>query len=64
MIIGNFHPRNPTRWYMDYWMDWTLIYRTEEDLLALSQDLADAECSISFEETGSQMFLSVRKAER
>jgi extracellular factor (EF) 3-hydroxypalmitic acid methyl ester biosynthesis protein len=62
MIIGNFHVGNPTRWYMDYWMDWTLIYRTEDEFLALARDLPGAECSVSFEETRSQMFLSVRKA--
>jgi extracellular factor (EF) 3-hydroxypalmitic acid methyl ester biosynthesis protein len=61
MIVGNFHVGNPTRWYMDYWMDWSLLYRTEEEMLALARDLPGAESSVSFEETASQMFLSVRK---
>lgn len=62
MIVGNFHVGNPTRCYMDYWMDWTLIYRTEEEFLALAHDLPGAKCSLSFEETKAQMFLTVRKA--
>jgi hypothetical protein len=47
---------------MDYWMDWTLLYRSEEELLLLTEDLPGAEPEVSFEETGSQMFLCVRKA--
>jgi extracellular factor (EF) 3-hydroxypalmitic acid methyl ester biosynthesis protein len=62
LIVGNFHVGNPTRWYMDYWMDWSLLYRTEEELLALARALPGAECSISFEATAAQMFLFARKA--
>jgi extracellular factor (EF) 3-hydroxypalmitic acid methyl ester biosynthesis protein len=62
IIVGNFHVKNPTRLYMDYWMDWTLVYRTEEDMLALAAPLEPAACDLGFEETGSQMFLRVRKA--
>ena len=61
MVVGNYHVNNPTRIYMEYWMDWVLYYRTEEDFLEMSQDLAGAEKSVVFEETGSQMFLVVRK---
>lgn len=63
MVIGNFHTDNPTRIYMEYWMDWVLFYRTEADFLALAQNLPHAECSISFEDTRSQMFLHLRKPE-
>ncbi|MCC7381115.1 MAG: class I SAM-dependent methyltransferase [Deltaproteobacteria bacterium] len=62
LVVGNFHHSNPTRHYMDYWMDWVLYYRGEDELLELAQDLPGAECAITFEETGSQMFLRVRRA--
>jgi extracellular factor (EF) 3-hydroxypalmitic acid methyl ester biosynthesis protein len=60
-IIGNFHVRNPTRWYMEYWMDWSLFYRTEEELSALAAGLPGASSSIALDAAGSQMFLSIRK---
>src|SRR5215510_961447 len=32
VILGNFHPRNPTKAMMDYVLDWKLIHRTEGDM--------------------------------
>jgi len=32
VILGNFHPRNPTRAVMDHLLDWKLIHRTEDDM--------------------------------
>jgi len=32
VILGNFHPRNPSRALMDHVLDWRLIHRTEEDM--------------------------------
>ena len=32
IILGNFHPRNPTRALMDHVMNWKLIHRTEDDM--------------------------------
>ncbi|MFH2008910.1 MAG: class I SAM-dependent methyltransferase [bacterium] len=61
LIVGNFHVNNPTRQYMAYWMDWTLIYRTENGFRDLAADLAGAEVDCGFEDTRSQMFLTIRK---
>lgn len=61
LVIGNFHTRNPSRVYMEYWMDWVIYYRDEDEFLELATGLPEAAVSLSFEETGSQMFLSVRK---
>ena len=61
LLIGNFHVSNPSRFYMEYWCDWSLYYRTEQDMLDLIQD-DTAEKSVTFENSGSQMFLKVRKA--
>jgi SAM-dependent methyltransferase len=32
VILGNFHPRNQGKAFMDYILDWKLIHRTEEDM--------------------------------
>jgi extracellular factor (EF) 3-hydroxypalmitic acid methyl ester biosynthesis protein len=33
IVVGNFHPSNRSRVYMDYWLDWVLFHRTEAELL-------------------------------
>lgn len=62
LIVGNFHVGNPSRLYMDYWMDWALVYRTEDEMYDLVAGLDGAAATIDFEDTRSQMFLRVRKA--
>lgn len=37
VILGNFHPRNPSRAVLDHVLDWRLIHRTEEDMHRLFQ---------------------------
>ena len=32
LILGNFHPDNPTKALMDHVLEWRLIHRTEEDM--------------------------------
>lgn len=61
LLIGNFHVGNPSRVYMEYWMDWVIYYREETEFLELAADLPGATSSVFFEATGSQMFLSVRR---
>lgn len=41
LIIGNFHPSSSTRAICEFSIDWRLIYRTEEEVLALAADLED-----------------------
>lgn len=63
LVVGNYHVGNPTRTYMDYWMDWVLFYRTEQEMLSLLADDPAAELSITFEDSRSQLFLhAVKKA--
>jgi len=62
LLIGNFHINNPTRYYMEYWMDWVVYYRTEETFIDLLDGIQGAESSAFFDETGIQMFLNVRKS--
>ncbi len=61
MVVGNFYVVNPSRYYMEYWGDWKIIYRTEEDLVHLVDNLPGAEASVTFDETRIQMLLHVRK---
>lgn len=63
MVVGNFHVNNPTRHYMDYWMDWPLYYRTEEDFLDLAQSLKGMDAWIDYDESGVQMLLRIRKTD-
>ena len=63
MVIGNFHISNPSKYYMEYWCDWVLFHRTEEDLRGLLKDIPSESASIIFEKTGSQMFLKIKKQE-
>jgi extracellular factor (EF) 3-hydroxypalmitic acid methyl ester biosynthesis protein len=61
MLIGNFHVSNPSRCYMDYWLDWVLYYRTEEEFTDLLRNTESAEVNVFLEDSGSQMFLQVEK---
>ena len=62
MAIGNFYVVNPSRYYMEYWHDWKIIYRTEDDFTRLVADLPGAEVSVEYDATRIQMLLHVRKA--
>lgn len=61
LVIGNFHISNPSKYYMEYWLDWSLFYRTEHQFLDLIKGVESAESKVIFEDTGSQMFLHVKK---
>ena len=61
MVIGNFHVSNPSRHYMEYWLDWVLYYRNELEFKELLGGISSAETKVSFEDTKVQMFLHVRK---
>ncbi len=59
LLVGNFHSSYRDRVFMEYWLDWVLFHRTEEEMLELAAMLP-GESRIFFEETGTQMFLEVR----
>lgn len=61
LIIGNFHVSNPSRIFMEYWLDWVLYYRTEDEFLDLIDNEWDVESSVYFEKTKTQMFLHIKK---
>jgi extracellular factor (EF) 3-hydroxypalmitic acid methyl ester biosynthesis protein len=61
LLIGNFHDSNPSRCYMEYWLDWVLYYRNEEEFLGLMPDRTGGQATVLFEDTKSQMFLHAKK---
>jgi extracellular factor (EF) 3-hydroxypalmitic acid methyl ester biosynthesis protein len=62
LVVGNYHARNPSRLYMEYWLDWRLYHRTEATLLELADDLPASRREITFDTTGCQMFLKLERA--
>jgi extracellular factor (EF) 3-hydroxypalmitic acid methyl ester biosynthesis protein len=63
LVVGNFHISNASRYYMEYWLDWVLYYRTEQDFMDLLKGVKSAVTNIVFEDTGSQMFMQVKKSD-
>ncbi|MDH5717048.1 MAG: class I SAM-dependent methyltransferase [Spirochaetia bacterium] len=61
MIIGNYHEKNSTKIYMDYWGDWVLYYRSEEELKKLADNIEANFKAVVFEDTKCQMFLVIEK---
>ncbi|UVD72099.1 class I SAM-dependent methyltransferase [Leptospira borgpetersenii] len=59
LIVGNFHVSNPDKAFMEYWLDWVLYHRTEEEMLELASTFP-GHSRIFFEKTGCQMFLEMR----
>ncbi len=61
LVVGNFNVSNPSRYYMEYWGDWVLMHRTEEEFVNLFTETSTATVSVKYDETGSQMFLIINK---
>jgi SAM-dependent methyltransferase len=58
VILGNFHPNNPAREFMDYVLEWKLIHRTEDEMHQLFRNSPFTKpCTrIQFEEEGVNLF--------
>ena len=61
MAIGNFHASNPSKYYMEYWLDWVLYYRTEEEFKSLLGNSKFEETDVTYDDSGVQMFLHLVK---
>lgn len=60
LLMGNFHKKDSSKVYMDYLLDWQLLYRDEAEMLELTSDLANNfRREVKLETSESQMFLSV-----
>ncbi len=62
LIISNMM-KCPTSnlWPMEFLTDWNIIYRDEQEMMALAKDLPDAEVSTSLDPTGRVVLLSMYK---
>lgn len=63
-LIANFLPNIPNAGYMEPYMDWWLIYRTEAELLRLAQTLPDEQVervNLFVEENKNIAFLEVER---
>lgn len=58
LILGNFHPRNPDRAFLDHVTEWPLIYRTEADMDRLfERSRFGRPCTkVAFEPRGINLF--------
>ncbi len=60
--ISNMFPANPSRWIMEHHLDWQLLYRTHEEILAFANDGAPrGESRIVTEPTGVTPFVFVHR---
>jgi extracellular factor (EF) 3-hydroxypalmitic acid methyl ester biosynthesis protein len=62
LAVGNVACHNPTRWFMEYCLDWFLIHRSREELLAFGKQLTPAPASlrVDCEPLGVNLFLLAR----
>lgn len=63
LLIGNVAAHNPSRWPMEYYVEWFLIHRSPSDLLALADKLEPRPSAIEVqsEPTGINLFLRIVK---
>jgi extracellular factor (EF) 3-hydroxypalmitic acid methyl ester biosynthesis protein len=63
LLIGNVSCQNPTRYFMEYGLEWFLVHRTPQELLDLANDLspAPARVQVDAEPSGVNLFLHVAR---
>ena len=62
LAVGNVASHNPTRWFMEYCLDWFLIHRSRDELLALGAQLHPhpSKLWVDAEPLGVNLFLMAR----
>jgi extracellular factor (EF) 3-hydroxypalmitic acid methyl ester biosynthesis protein len=62
LYVGNMVPTNPSRWFMELHLDWSLVYRTKSEMLELARTASpDAEVSILEERNGVNPFVTLTR---
>lgn len=63
LIVGNYSMNNPSRYFMEYCLDWFLIHRSPEDLAAFTSELSPAasRVEVETEALGINLFLNIWK---
>jgi hypothetical protein len=64
LLVGNLVETADSTWVMDYILDWRLLYRTEQTMLALANGLTPtpAQAQIVADATGHCLFLDVTRS--
>ncbi len=57
VLATNVHPDNPTRWIMEHVVEWHLIHRTQEDMLAIAP--TDYPLRVYDDDTHLNVFLEI-----
>ena len=61
-LIANMVPENPSRWYLEYHLDWFLNYRTRAQLLEVASRAAPgARLNLLEEESGVNPFVEIQR---
>ncbi|QIF01569.1 class I SAM-dependent methyltransferase [Roseimicrobium sp. ORNL1] len=64
LVATNVDTSNPSRLWMEYVVEWHLVYRNKQQFLRLAPESAPpGSCSVSSDTTGVNIFLEVRKPE-
>ena len=64
MVTTNVHVDNPSRHWMEFVVDWHLVYRDDSRFSELVPDRAPAEvCKLAHDDTGVNVFSEIRKPE-
>ena len=61
LVIGNFNLNNPSHAIGDFAGDWSLVLRSEQDMLDLADGLTFKKGSILKDELGIEIFFDIRK---
>ncbi len=62
LVVGNFAKTTPITNFMEHLLEWNLIYRDKDEVLALKPETAStSECVVKSEPSGTNFFLEVRK---
>jgi extracellular factor (EF) 3-hydroxypalmitic acid methyl ester biosynthesis protein len=62
LLATNVAPSNPLRYGMEHMLDWNLVYRTPQQMLALKPPRVTEEARVVSELTGANIWVEVRKA--
>ncbi len=63
LYVGNMVPENPCRWFLEHHLDWFLLYRSREELLAMGEEaVPGAKAWIVNEPTSVNPFLVIQRS--
>lgn len=62
LVIGNMRSPTTGEWSLEYIADWTLVYRTEDDMRQIAAFCPEAEIDVMMEQTQHTYLLTLRKA--